>query len=218
MSRTRSGLRGLCPGPATIEARSDAGGSDRALKLEVTDRWIACPSRAELDLLDLAIGPVLDIGCGPGRHLLALARLGVDALGIDVSPHVVALARHRGAAVLEGSIFGPIPDTGKWGSCLLLDGNIGIGAHPETLLARARELLRPEGRILVEAAQPGAGPNPRKLRLSVHGKPGPSFSWTDVSIDSLPRLADVVGLTLTRTWHAERRWFAWLTSSHVVTP
>ena len=43
---------------------------------------------------------VLDVGCGPGRHALALARRGVEVVGVDLSPEFVALARD--AAAREG--------------------------------------------------------------------------------------------------------------------
>jgi SAM-dependent methyltransferase len=36
---------------------------------------------------------VLDVGCGPGRHALALARRGVEVVGVDLSPDFVKLAR-----------------------------------------------------------------------------------------------------------------------------
>jgi SAM-dependent methyltransferase len=36
---------------------------------------------------------VLDVGCGPGRHALALARLGLDVVGIDISQTFIDLAR-----------------------------------------------------------------------------------------------------------------------------
>lgn len=35
---------------------------------------------------------VLDVGCGPGRHAHALARRGVDVLGVDISSRFVELA------------------------------------------------------------------------------------------------------------------------------
>jgi SAM-dependent methyltransferase len=35
---------------------------------------------------------VLDVGCGPGRHAHALARLGVDVVGVDISQRFVDLA------------------------------------------------------------------------------------------------------------------------------
>jgi SAM-dependent methyltransferase len=36
---------------------------------------------------------VLDAGCGPGRHALALARRGINVVGVDLSPDFIALAR-----------------------------------------------------------------------------------------------------------------------------
>jgi SAM-dependent methyltransferase len=46
---------------------------------------------------------VLEPGCGPGRMLEAIARRGVDVCGIDLSPHMVALAKERlgGRGVVE---------------------------------------------------------------------------------------------------------------------
>jgi SAM-dependent methyltransferase len=41
---------------------------------------------------------VLDVGCGPGRHALALARRGIEVVGIDLSPDFVTLAREAAAA------------------------------------------------------------------------------------------------------------------------
>ena len=38
-------------------------------------------------------GPVADLGCGPGRVTAHLARLGLDAFGIDLSPGMVEVAR-----------------------------------------------------------------------------------------------------------------------------
>jgi len=216
-SRIRSGLRRLHPILADLKV--DPGrtvlpldAAVDAVCMEAPERWFAPPSPAEQDLLALAAGPVLDIGCGPGRHVLALAGAGVDALGIDVSSHLVGLARRRGAAVLEGSIFDDVPNTGDWETCLLLDGNLGIGASPERLLARTRTLIRPGGNVLVEAAAPGAQPNPRELQLRVDGTLGPRFGWVDVAIDRIHGLTDGAGLTMQRSWEAEDRWFAWLTT------
>lgn len=51
----------------------------------------------EVDFLVEALGlepghQVLDVGCGPGRHALALARRGVWVTGVDASPDFIALA------------------------------------------------------------------------------------------------------------------------------
>ncbi|MFD9566415.1 methyltransferase domain-containing protein [Streptomyces sp. NPDC059994] len=39
------------------------------------------------------IGPVVELGCGPGRVTAHLHALGLDACGIDLSPGMVAVAR-----------------------------------------------------------------------------------------------------------------------------
>jgi len=98
------------------------------MKLEV-DRYMSAPSLAEYDLLRRAPSPVLDVGCGPGRHVLALIESGRIALGVDVAPSAVDIAVRRGAPVLHRSIFERVPAAGRWASALLLDGNIGIGGN-----------------------------------------------------------------------------------------
>ena len=51
------------------------------------------------DALGLEAGArVLDVGCGPGRHALALARRGIDVVGVDLSEDFIALARDAAAA------------------------------------------------------------------------------------------------------------------------
>jgi SAM-dependent methyltransferase len=57
----------------------------------------------EIDFLTDALGlapgmEILDVGCGPGRHSLALARRGFTVLGVDASEEFVALARESAAA------------------------------------------------------------------------------------------------------------------------
>jgi SAM-dependent methyltransferase len=52
----------------------------------------------EVDFLvgELGLEPgdrVLDVGCGPGRHARALARRGIETVGVDVSATFVELAR-----------------------------------------------------------------------------------------------------------------------------
>lgn len=40
-----------------------------------------------------ALGPVLDVGCGPGSVTAFLADLGLDVSGVDLSPRMVSHAR-----------------------------------------------------------------------------------------------------------------------------
>lgn len=41
------------------------------------------------------LGPVLDVGCGPGTVTAHLAGLGLDARGVDLSPRMIDHARRR---------------------------------------------------------------------------------------------------------------------------
>jgi len=40
-------------------------------------------------------GPVLEVGCGTGRVLIPSARAGIDVVGLDLSPHMLAVCRER---------------------------------------------------------------------------------------------------------------------------
>ena len=91
-------------------------------------------------------GPTIDLGCGPGRLVAHLIRRGVPALGVDLSPAAIGLARRSGAPALRRDVFGPLPGTGRWHTVLLADGNVGLGGDPWRVLRRAAELLRQGGR------------------------------------------------------------------------
>jgi len=40
-------------------------------------------------------GPVLEVGCGTGRILIPTARAGIEIVGLDLSPHMLAVCRER---------------------------------------------------------------------------------------------------------------------------
>ncbi len=168
-----------------------SSGERRALRVEA---WHRPPTPTEVELLAHLPAPVLDVGCGPGRIAAALAADGVPALGIDVAPAALARAAGAGAAVLDRSIFDPLPGEGRWGSALLLDGNIGIGGDPARLLARLHELLRPDGLALVEVDGFGASTTVDRVRLrcSTRGT-GPWFDWAWLAADDVHRLGASAG-------------------------
>jgi SAM-dependent methyltransferase len=170
-------------------------------------RWLE-PLTVEDDaVLNRAVGPVLDVGCGPGRHVLALAERGVVALGIDITPAALDLARRRGAPVLARSVFERVPGAGRWSSALLLDGNLGIGGHPEALLERVASLLQPGGAVLVEVEPPDTTPRAEVVRLDIDDVHGPWFAWTAVGADELSAPAASAGLHVEDVWLAGDRWF-----------
>jgi len=173
-------------------------------------RYLEVPAPEEDGVLERATGPVLDIGCGPGRHVLALSRRGVVAVGVDISPLAVRLARTRGAFVIEGSVFDRLPGAGTWGSALLLDGNIGIGGAPRELLARVGALLAPAGVVLVEAEPPGGRTGRLRVRLEAERTRSQWFPWARISSAELPGLAAAAGFAVAEEWQAGARRFAQL--------
>jgi SAM-dependent methyltransferase len=175
------------------------------------ERWAAPTSATDERVLEAVDGPVLDVGCGPGRLVRALAERGVVALGIDVTPAAVRRARSDGTSVLRRSVFDPLVGEGRWRTALLLDGNIGIGGDPVALLARLGVLLCDEGRVVVETEPPGGSSAVVRAHLEVDGEVGPAFGWQAVGHDRLSAVASRAGLRIERSWQDAGRWFSFLT-------
>jgi hypothetical protein len=137
----------------------------------------------------------------------ALARAGHAVLGIDVVPEAVRQTRTRGVPALRRSVFDRVPGEGRWGTALLADGNIGIGGDPVALLERARELVAPDGRVVVDVAPWGTGVVTRHVRLeTAHGRSG-QFRWTSVGADAIQAVAHAAGLGhSTEHRYADRWW------------
>jgi SAM-dependent methyltransferase len=173
-------------------------------------RWLGAPDKTDESVIRRARGPVLDVGCGPGRHLHALARRGVYGLGVDLSPVAVALARDRGAIAVVGSIFDEVPGVGTWRTALLLDGNIGIGGDPVRLLRRVGALLDRDGEMLVELDPPDSGTKTVTVRLEADGEASGWFSWARVAIGDLEAIALLAGLRVVARWRRDERWFGQL--------
>jgi SAM-dependent methyltransferase len=192
-------------GPAPPARVRSAEGTLQPLPL---DRWVGIADASDAEVLALAAGPVLDLGCGPGRHLAALQASGKVALGVDLSPVAVRLARRRGATAIPGDVFGTVPRTGRWRTALLLDGNVGIGGAPEALLRRTRELLAPGGAALVELDPPGAPTLRTRVRIEAGGEVSDWFRWARVGVDGIAPLAARAGLPDVDIVCAAGRWLA----------
>ncbi|MGY1770156.1 class I SAM-dependent DNA methyltransferase [Blastococcus sp. SYSU D00813] len=97
-------------------------------------------------------GPVLDVGCGPGHVTAALAALGVDASGVDLSPRMVGQARrlHPGLRFEVGSATELRPPDASLGGVLgwwsLFD--LPRAVLPGVLASLARALV-PGGQLLL---------------------------------------------------------------------
>lgn len=98
------------------------------------------------------LGPVADLGCGPGHVTAHLHELGVKVFGVDLSPEMVAVARRT---YPELSF-----DTGSMTALDLADGSLGgvvafystVHTPPEVLpmvFAEFARVLAPGGQLLL---------------------------------------------------------------------
>lgn len=127
-----------------------------------------------VDVLGLEPGQrVLDVGCGPGRHVVALARRGIQVVGVDISRRFVEVALEVAdregvsdlVAIERGDArrLGELVDAGSFDAAVsLCQGAFGLGGPPddadpqnlvadESVLAGIRDALRPGGRAAVSA-------------------------------------------------------------------
>ena len=172
------------------------------------DVWTAIHVAGDTGLVDRCVGATLDIGCGPGRLVVAVAGRGLPVLGVDIAPGAVRLARARGALAITRCVFTELPGRGRWRTALLADGNVGIGGDPVGLLRRVRDLLAPGGTALVELDPPGTTSGPVHVRMEHGGQMSGWFPWAHLSVEHAEVVAEAAGFTVTETWEESDRWFA----------
>jgi SAM-dependent methyltransferase len=94
---------------------------------------------------------VLDVGCGPGRHAKAMATLGIDAVGLDVSERFLGVAG-EGRWIRGDARRLPVR-TGSFDVAIsLCQGGFGlVPGEDHLVVAEMARALRPGGRIALSA-------------------------------------------------------------------
>lgn len=162
--------------------------------------WAAEPDRVDCELfIDPCDASTIDVGCGPGRLVGALAARGIPAMGIDVSNEAVRQTRIRGALAMLRDVFSPVPGEGRWVYALLADGNLGIGGDPVRLLSRLTDVLVPGGRVIAELAGDGAGLVRERRQLRIDGRLSAHFDWAVVGLDAIEDVAADAGMRVLAT-------------------
>ncbi|MER6590832.1 methyltransferase domain-containing protein [Micromonospora purpureochromogenes] len=97
-------------------------------------------------------GPVADLGCGPGHVAAWLAERGVTAVGVDLSPAMIAASRRAYPAVefREGDLLSLPAADGEFGAAVALYSVIHLRrAELRPAFVEMRRVLRPGGALLV---------------------------------------------------------------------
>jgi SAM-dependent methyltransferase len=98
------------------------------------------------------LGPICDLGCGPGQVARYLRDHGASACGVDLSPALVERARmlNPGITFTQGNMLGlDVPDQ-SWGGIAAFYSILHIPrAEVPVALEEMRRVLRPGGVVLL---------------------------------------------------------------------
>jgi SAM-dependent methyltransferase len=97
-----------------------------------------------------ARGPLLDVGCGGGLFLGLMRRRGVRVVGLDFSREAAGIAwRRQRVPALAGDLERAPLRAGSFAGITMFHVMEHL-YHPGAYLAAARELLAPDGRLVVQ--------------------------------------------------------------------
>ncbi len=97
---------------------------------------------------------VLDLACGPGRHVAELSRRGANVIGLDLSRALLFAARRRGAGPLVRGDMRRLPFRAAAFDVVLnlftSFGYFATDAEHEVVIREVARVLRPGGRFVLD--------------------------------------------------------------------
>jgi SAM-dependent methyltransferase len=146
-----------------------------------------------LDVVGLEPGQrVLDVGCGPGRHSIALAQAGLSVTGVDISRRFLDIAAERArAAGVSAGFFEvdarqmPFEDTFH-AAISICQGAFGLmGKDDSLVLRRMMESVVPGGVVVITGFS--------AYFEARHSRPGATFDADDGIVHEVTSIADESG-------------------------
>jgi SAM-dependent methyltransferase len=161
-----------------------------------------------LEFARQASGPVLELGCGTGRLTIPFAQEGIDMVGLDVVPQMIARAREKTGDLPIKWIESDVR-TFDLGTQFQLIFTTGFVFHhllnrpdQESMLQRVREHLAPNGQFVIDIwfrPPTSMGDVHEEKRSSQIGADGQNVSVSEVErYDSLLQHFEQ---TICRRWH-----------------
>ena len=117
-----------------------------------------------VDVLDLQPGDrVLDLACGSGEHTRRLGKGGLEVVGVELAPSLVAYCRTKAEEEAIPTVRFEVGDmrelaySGEFDAVLLLSGSFGFFDEEgnRDVLARMARALKMGGRVLIDVSDPG---------------------------------------------------------------
>jgi SAM-dependent methyltransferase len=184
----------------TYARAEDAEGTESELAKRLNEYNRRLAQRASEAMQTNAAGSrVLDVGCGDGRFLLAMATLGAAVEGLETDPVAAGLARRRTGGVIHEV---PLEDATLPAASFDLVSLLHVLEHvpdPRATLTEAKGLLKPGGTLLL--ALPNAGSLEAKLfRSAWYPLDLPRHYW-GFAPRTLTRLVEECGFTTPRVRH-----------------
>jgi tellurite methyltransferase len=130
---------------------------------------------------------ILDLGCGGGRHVLALVKLGFQVVGVDASPTGLGLARkrHKDEGCASSFVLGDMTQTLPYQSeCF--DGLLSTQVIHHAMLNDIRRVIGEIHRVVKVGGI---------AFVTVPAKPEPEIEYDELSPGTLvPRTGDEAGV------------------------
>jgi hypothetical protein len=192
-----------------IGVKSSLGEEDRLWVKQFFRKYSEMPE-VERVALSHCRGKILDAGAGGGAHSLYLNSKGFHCYPIDVSEGAVRAMKLQGLSEARNIDFFDLEGE-KFDTILLLMNGIGITGKLNRLsefFIKAKELLNPDGRILLDSSdimymyQTEEGDyewDPEKYhgevryRMSYKGIAGKPFDWLFVDFPTVKKYAENEG-------------------------